>query len=330
MITRLITFREAIAEALREEMLRDERVLIIGENICDGPEGYGGAFAVTASLVKDFSDRLLDTPIAEQTIVGASVGAAMTGLRPVAELMYEDFITLAMESLVNLAAKKYNVTGGGYCVPMVVRAACGASGSGPAHSQTWTSWFMHVPGLYLAFPSTPYDAKGLLKTAIRSNNPVIFLEHKKLYSVKGEVPEEEYRVPFGRAKVLCAGSNVTVVAIGYMAHLATQVAATLRDRGFSVEVIDPRTLAPLDLDLIVQSVRKTHRAVIVAEDCRTAGPTAEIAAAIGESAFEYLDAPIARVGARDAVIAYNPGMAHYVIPGVTQIEEAIQRVFKWS
>jgi pyruvate/2-oxoglutarate/acetoin dehydrogenase E1 component len=315
---------------LREEMLRDERVLILGENICDGPDGYGGAFAVTKGLVKDFSDRLLDTPIAEQTIVGASVGAAMTGLRPVAELMYEDFVTLAMESLVNLAAKKYFISGGKYCVPMVVRSACGATGSGPAHSQVWTSWFMHVPGLYVVFPSTPYDAKGLLKTAIRNNNPVLFLEHKKLYKVKGEVPQEEYLVPFGQARVLCPGDDVTVVAIGYMAHLATQIAAALRERGLSLEVLDPRTLAPLDLDLIVQSVRKTHRAVVVAEDCLTAGPTAEIVAAIGESAFEYLDAPIGRVGAKDAIIAYNPGMVEYVVPGAAEIEEAVHNVVNWS
>jgi pyruvate/2-oxoglutarate/acetoin dehydrogenase E1 component len=330
MTSREITFREAIVEALHEEMLRDERVLILGENICDGPNGYGGAFAVTKGLVKDFSDRLLDTPIAEQTIVGASVGAAMTGLRPVAELMYEDFVTLALESLVNLAAKKYNVTGGKYCVPMVVRAACGATGSGPAHSQTWTSWFMHVPGLYVVFPSMPCDAKGLLKTAIRNNNPVLFLEHKKLYNIKGEVSQGEYMTPFGRARVLCPGDDVTVVAIGYMVHLATQVAAVLREQGIALEVIDPRTLAPLDLDLMVQSVRKTHRAIVVAEDCRTAGPTAEIAAAIGESAFEYLDAPIGRVGTKDAIIAHNAGMAKYIIPGIAEIEEAVHNVMDWS
>ncbi len=330
MATRTITFREAICEALREEMLRDERVLILGENICDGPHGYGGAFQVTKGLVGDFSDRLLDTPICEQTIVGASAGAAMTGLRPVVELMYEDFITLAMEPLVNVAAKKHYMTGGQYRVPMVVRAACGATGSGPAHSQTWTSWFMHVPGLRVAFPSTPYDAKGLLKTAIRDDNPVVFLEQKKLYDVKGEVPAQEYLVPLGRARVLCPGEDVTVVAIGYMAHLASQVAAGLRERGLSIEVLDPRTLAPLDLDAMVQSVRKTHKAIVVAEDCRTAGPTAEIAAAIGEGAFEYLDAPIVRVGAKDSIIAHNPGMAEYVIPGAAEIEEAVQRVIDWG
>ena len=330
MTAREITFREAIAEALREEMVRDGRVLILGENICDGPEGYGGAFGVTKGLVEDFSDRLLDTPIAEQTIVGASVGAAMTGLRPVAELMYEDFVTLAMESLVNLAAKKHNITGGGYCVPMVVRAACGATGSGPAHSQVWTSWFMNVPGLRVVFPSTPYDAKGLLKSSIRDENPVLFLEHKKLYSTRGMVPTEEYLVPFGQARVLCSGDDVTVVAIGYMAHLATRVATALSRQDISLEVIDPLTLAPLDMDLIVRSVRKTHRAVVVAEDCLTAGPTAEIAAAIGERAFEYLDAPIYRVGAKDAIIAHNPSMAQYVVPDVAQIEEGVWKAINWQ
>ena len=330
MTTRKITFRDAICEALREEMARDERVFVIGEDIHGGPGGYGGCFKVTKGLGKDYGDRLLDTPMIEQTIVGAAVGAAMTGARPVAEIMYEDFITLAMDMLVNTAAKTHFVTGGQYCVPMVVRAPCGALGIGPQHSQTWTSWFMHVPGLYTVFPSTPYDAKGLLKTAIRDNNPVLFLEHKKLYNVKGDVPEEEYLIPFGEAKVLCPGRDVTVVAIGHMACLATQAAEDLRGQGISVEVIDPRVLAPLDMDTIYQSVRKTHKVVVVAEDCRTAGPTAEIAALIGEACFEYLDAPIGRVGARDAFIAHNVAMSEYVLPGPAEIEQAVQSVINWS
>ena len=330
MTAREMTFREAICEALREEMLRDERVVIMGEDIYGGPQGYRGCFGVTQGLAEEFCDRLLDIPIAEQTIVGAAVGAAMTGLRPVAEIMYEDFITLAMDQLVNTAAKTHYLSAGQYCVPMVVRTACGATGIGPQHSQTWASWFMHVPGLHVVFPSTPYDAKGLLKTAIRNGNPVLFLEHKKLYNTVGEVPEEEYLVPFGQAKVLGPGSDVTVVAMSYSAHLATGVAAELREQGISVEVLDPRTLAPLDVDAMVQSVRKTHKVVVVGEDCRTAGSTAEIAASIGERAFEYLDAPVGRVAARDTFIAHNVGMSEYILPSAADIEEAVRYAINWS
>jgi pyruvate/2-oxoglutarate/acetoin dehydrogenase E1 component len=329
MSMREMTFREALCEALREEMLLDERVVVMGEDVYGGPEGYQGCFGVTKGLAQDLCDRLLDMPIAELTIVGAAVGAAITGLRPVAEVMYEDFITLAMDPLINTAAKTYYLSAGQYSVPLVVRAACGAMGIGPQHSQTWSSFFMHVPGLYVAFPSTPSDAKGLLKTAIRDNNPVIFLEHKKLYSTKGEVPEEEYLIPFGQARVITPGDDLTVVAIGYMAYLAEQVAETLGRQGISVEVIDPRTLAPLDLDTLIESVRRTHKMVVVAEDCRTAGPTAEIAAAVGEAAFEYLDAPIGRVGAKHALIAHNVGMSEYVLPGIDDIEGAIQDLLNW-
>jgi pyruvate dehydrogenase E1 component beta subunit len=330
MNARELTFREALGEALAEEMARDERVFVIGEDIYGGPDGYGGCFKVTKPLGQDFCDCLLDTPMAEQTIVGAAVGAAMTGLRPVAEIMYEDFITLGMDLLVNTAAKTHYITGGQYCVPMVLRAPCGAMGIGPQHSQTWTSWFMHVPGLHVVFPSTPQDAKGLLKSAIREPNPVLFLEHKKLYNVRGLVPDGEHLVPFGQAQVLFRGDDLTLVAIGYMAHLARQVAAELREQGLTIEVIDPRTLAPLDEEAIFESVRKTHKVVVAAEDCKTAGPTAEIAARIGETCFEYLDAPIGRVGAKHAPIAHNVGMSEYVVPGPSQIHKSIQDVMHWS
>jgi pyruvate/2-oxoglutarate/acetoin dehydrogenase E1 component len=326
---REISYREALAEALCEEMARDDGVFVLGEDIYGGEGGYGGCFKVTKGLVPDYCSRLLDTPMAEQAIVGAAIGAAMTGARPVAEIMYEDFITLGMDLLVNTAAKTHYLTGGQYCVPMVVRAPYGATGIGPQHSQTFTSWFMHVPGLYVACPSTPYDAKGMLKTAIRDPNPVLFLEHKKLYPLKGEVPEGEYLVPFGQARTVCDGDQVTVVAVGHMVHLAAQVAGTLRDEGVSIEVIDPRTLAPLDEDAIYRSVRKTHRAAIVAEDCRTAGPTAEIAALIGQACFEYLDAPIERVGAKHTLIAHNVGMAQYVVPGADEIRQAVRAVLEW-
>jgi pyruvate/2-oxoglutarate/acetoin dehydrogenase E1 component len=330
MTTREITFREAIGEALYEELERDDRVFILGEDIYGGPGGYGGCFKVTKGLIDDFSERLLDTPIMEQTIIGTAVGASMTGLRPVAEIMYEDFITLAMDQLVNTAAKTHYITGGQYSVPIVVRAACGSMGIGPQHSQTWTSWFMHVPGLYLIFPSTPYDAKGLLKTAIREENPVIFLEHKKLYNMSGEVPEEEYLLPLGKARILHPGDDVTLIAIGYMAYLATQVSEELREKEISVEVIDPRTLVPLDMEVIAESVLKTHKVAVVAEDCKTAGPTAEIAAQIYEACFEYLDAPVARVGAKDAYIAHNVAMSQYVVPGKLHIQSAVEGLIEWS
>jgi pyruvate/2-oxoglutarate/acetoin dehydrogenase E1 component len=330
MTTREITYRDALGEALAEEMRRDSRVFILGEDIYGGPGGYGGCFKVTKPLGEDFCDCLLDTPMAEQAIVGVAVGAAMTGLRPVAEIMYEDFVTLGMDLLVNTAAKTHFITGGQYHVPMVLRAPCGAMGIGPQHSQVWTSWFMHVPGLHVVLPSTPYDAKGLLKTAIRDPNPVLFLEHKKLYNVKGQVPEEEYTIPLGTAQTLHPGDDVTLVAIGYMVPLALQVAQELGERGLSVEVIDPRTLAPLDVETIFESVRKTHNVAVAAEDCRTAGPTAEIAALIGEACFEYLDAPIARVGARHAPIAHNVGMSEYVLPGLPEIRAAIASVVDWG
>jgi pyruvate dehydrogenase E1 component beta subunit len=319
-----------LCEALREELTRDERVFLLGEDIYGGPGGYGGAFKVTKGLTEEFGDRLLDTPIMEQTILGATIGAAMSGLRPVAEIMYEDFLALGMDMLVNTAAKTYFLTGGQYHVPMVVRAPCGAMGIGPQHSQVFTSWFMHVPGLYVVFPATPADAKGLLKTAIRDPNPVIFLEHKKLYNVKGEVPDGEILIPFGQARIACPGKDVTVVATGYMAHLAVQVAAELAKQDLSVEVIDPRTLTPLDMETILTSVRKTHKVAVIAEDTRRAGPTAEIAASISEACFEYLDAPVARVGAKDSFIAHNVGMSEYVVPGSAQIEQAIREVVHWS
>jgi pyruvate/2-oxoglutarate/acetoin dehydrogenase E1 component len=330
MAMRTLTYREALTEALREELLRDVNVFLIGEDINGGPQGYGGAFKVTKALTAEFGDRLLDTPIMEQTIIGAAIGAAMTGSRPVAEIMYEDFLTLGMDLLVNTAAKTHFMTNGQYCVPMVVRAPYGALGIGPQHSQTFTSWFMHVPGLQVVLPATPQDAKGLLKTAIRSNDPVIFLEHKKLYNTKGEVPEEEYLIPFGQARKVTTGGDLTLVAAGYMVQLAGEAAEAFKAKGVEVEVIDVRTLAPLDLGTIAESVRKTHKAVVVAEDCRTAGPTAEIAAAIMDTCFGSLDAPVGRVGTKDTFIAHNAGMSEYAVPGSRDIQAAIQSVLDWA
>jgi pyruvate/2-oxoglutarate/acetoin dehydrogenase E1 component len=330
MAMRMLTYREALTEALREELVRDPNVFLLGEDINGGPNGYGGAFKVTKALVADFGDRLLDTPIMEQTIIGTAIGAAMTGLRPVAEIMYEDFLTLGMDLLVNTAAKTHFMTNGQYCVPLVVRASSGALGICPQHSQTFTSWFMHVPGLHVVLPTTPADAKGLLKTAIRCNDPVIFLEHKKLYNTKGEVPEEEVLIPFGQARQVTTGGDLTVVAAGYMVHLAAEVAETFKAQGLGVEVIDVRTLAPLDMETIAASVRKTHKVVVVAEDCRRAGPTAEIAAAIMEACFGSLDAPVGRVGTKDTFIAHNVGMSDYAVPGSRDIQAALQAVIDWA
>jgi pyruvate/2-oxoglutarate/acetoin dehydrogenase E1 component len=330
MATRMLTYREALAEALREELVRDPKVFLIGEDINGGPQGYGGAFKVTKSLTTDFGDRLLDTPIVEQTIIGASIGSAIAGMRPVAEIMYEDFITLGMDLLVNTAAKTFFMTNGQYSVPMVVRAPYGAMGIGPQHSQTFTSWFMHIPGLHLVLPSNPYDAKGLLKTAIRDNNPVIFLEHKKLYNIKGEVPDEEYLIPFGQARTVTNGTDISVIAAGYMVDLASKVADRMKENGTHLEVIDVRTLAPLDMETIARSVRKTHKAIVVCEDYRTAGPTAEIASLIMETCFGYLDAPVGRVGAKDTFIAHNTRMSEFVIPDVPDIQKGVESVLDWD
>jgi pyruvate dehydrogenase E1 component beta subunit len=307
-------------------MRRDDRVFIIGEEIYGGPGGFKGAFKVTEGLVDEFSDRLLDTPICEQTIMGAALGAAMTGLRPVAEIMYEDFITLAMDQLVNSAASTYYMSGGEYHAPMVVRSTCGSLGT---HPHTWTSWFMHIPGLYVVFPSNAYDAKGLLKSAIRDDNPVLFLEHRKLYNVSGMVPEEEYLIPMGQAKTVIPGEDISVLAVGHMVHFATTIAEEMIEQGVSLEVIDLRCVAPLDLKVIVESVKKTHKAIVIAEDWKTAGPTSEIAALISEQCFDYLDAPVTRVGARDTFIPHNLGMRNYVMPGVERIKKAVEGVLSW-
>jgi len=329
MTTREITFRDAINEALREEMMREEGVFIIGEDIYGGPGGYQGAFKVTKGLEKDFRDRLLDTPMIEQTIVGAAVGAAMTGSRPVAEIMFEDFITLAMDLLVNTAAKTHYMTAGQYCVPIVVRAACGAVGVGPQHSQTWTSWFMHIPGLYVVLPSTPYDAKGLLKTAIRDDNPVIFLEPKRVYrAARGEVPDGDYTVELGQASVVREGLDVTVAAYGAMLHNCLEAAEqSEEEEGISCEVVDLRTLMPFDVETVLSSVRKTGRLVIVHEAPRTCGFGAELAATVGEKALLHLQAPVTRITGFDTPFPY--AREEDYLPGIERIRNGFREIVEF-
>jgi len=321
------TVREALREALREEMNRDKTVFLLGEDI---GRYWGGAFGVTKGLAEEFGDeRVRDTPISESAIIGVGVGAAITGMRPVAEIMFGDLTALAMDQICNQAAKIRYMFGGQASVPLVIRTSFGAGVNiASHHSQSLEAWFMHTPGLYVAVPSTPYDAKGLLKTAIRGDNPVFFVEHKLLYPVKGVIPEEDYTVPFGRADVKQEGADVTIFATLYMVHKALAAAEKLSEEGISAEVVDPRTLSPLDKSTIVKSVKKTGRIVIVTEDCKTAGVSAEIAAIVAEEAFDYLDAPIKRVAEPDTPIPFSPPLEQFVIPDEKSIVEAVKEIVK--
>jgi len=322
---RKITYREALREALREEMRRDSSVFLLGEDI---GRYWGGAFKVTDGLAQEFGDeRVRDTPISESAIVGTGVGAAITGMRPVAEIMFGDLTALAMDQIANQAAKIRYMFGGQASCPLVIRTPFGAGVNiASHHSQSLEAWFMHVPGLQVAVPSTPYDAKGLLKTAIRGNNPVFFCEHKLLYPIEGEVPAEEYTIPFGLAEIKKKGSDVTVIATLFMVHKALNAAVELEEEGVSAEVVDPRTLTPLDKKAIVDSVKKTGRLVIVSEDCKTAGVSAEIASVVAEEAIDYLDAPIKRVTGADTPIPFSPPLEQYVIPSEKTIIKAVKEV----
>jgi 2-oxoisovalerate dehydrogenase E1 component len=321
---RVITLRAAINEALREEMRRDERVFVLGEDVAR----FGGCFQVTQGLAAEFGEeRVRDTPIAEAAIVGAAVGAAMRGMRPVAEIMYMDFATIAMDQIVNQAAKLRYMSAGQVTLPLVLRLPAGAYRRNAAqHSQSLEAWFAHVPGLKVVMPATPYDAKGLLKAAIRDDNPVVFIEHKTMYRYDGPVPEGDYVIPLGVADVKRAGSDMTVVATAMTLRLALQAAGHLEKEGISVEVIDPRTIVPLDLDTIVRSVRKTHRLVVVHEACKNAGIGAEIAASVMEQAFYDLEAPIARVAGRDVPMPYSPPLDDAAVPQVEDILQTVRQV----
>jgi pyruvate dehydrogenase E1 component beta subunit len=315
-------YREALGAALREELARDERVLLMGEDI----GVFGGAFKVTDGLLEEFGERRVrDTPISENTIVGMGVGAAMAGLRPVVELMTINFSLLAFDQIVNHAAHIHYMFGGQARIPLVVRMPQGAGHQlGPTHSHCFEALFLHVPGLLVAVPSTAADAKGLLKTAIRDDNPVIFIEHESLYGVRGEVPEsDEHLADFGRARVAREGADVTIVGVSRMAVTAERAAALLADEhGVDAEVIDPRTLRPLDLDTILSSVRKTNRCVIVEEGWPHGGVGANLAALVGEQAFDELDAPVQRVSGADVPMPYSKPLEDIAYPHEPQIVDA--------
>ena len=322
---RELSYLEAVREALRQEMQRDERVFIIGEDV----GLYGGAFGATSGLVDEFGDeRVIDTPISELGIAGAITGAALAGMRPVGEIMFMDFTTLAMEQLVNQAAKMRFMFGGTIKVPFVLRTPAG-SGTGAAaqHSQSLENWFVHVPGLKVVMPSTPYDAKGLLLASIRDDNPVIFVEHKLLYRTRGPVPEQPYSIPLGTAEVKRAGRDVTVVSTSVMVKRSLEAAERLAGEGIEVEVVDPRTLKPLDEETLIRSVTKTGRVLIVHEACRTGGYGGELAAVIaGSEAFDYLDAPIMRLAGRDIPVPYNRTLEHHTVPQVEDIVAAVRQL----
>jgi pyruvate dehydrogenase E1 component beta subunit len=322
---RHLTYLEAVREALWQEMERDERVFIIGEDV----GVYGGAFGVTRGMYEAFGEgRVIDTPISEYGIAGAITGAALTGMRPVGEIMFMDFTTLAMEQLVNQAAKMRFMFGGMTTVPFVLRCPAG-SGTGAAaqHSQSLESWFVHVPGLKVVMPSTPHDVKGLLLASIRDDNPVIFVEHKLLYKTSGPVPEEQYVLPLGAAEVKREGRDLTIVATSIMVRRSLEAAETLAQEGIEAEVVDPRTLKPLDEQTIVASVSKTGRALIVHEAPKTGGYGAELAAVIASSeAFDYLDAPILRLAGRDMPIPYNRTLEYHTVPQVEDIVEAARQL----
>lgn len=321
-----MTYKEAVKLAMVEEMRRDENVFLMGEDV----GLYGGAFGVSVGMLDEFGEeRVRDTPISEAVIAGAAAGAAVTGMRPIAEIMFMDFSTIAMDALVNQAAKMRYMFGGKARVPMVLRCP-GGSGTGAAaqHSQSLEAWFCHVPGLKVVVPSTAKDAKGLLKAAIRDDNPVVFVEQKTLYKIKGEVPmDEEFIIPLGKGEIKKEGKDVTIISYGRMLPRALKVAEEMESEGISVEVLDPRTLVPLDKELIIESVKKTGRVILVNEACKTGGYLGEIASVIVESeAFDYLDAPIVRLAGLDVPVPYNPELEKAIVPSEEQIREAVLKV----
>jgi pyruvate dehydrogenase E1 component beta subunit len=321
---RQLTFAEAIREALAEEMRRDSRVCILGEDVAEA----GTPFKVLSGLADEFGvHRVVDTPISEAGFTGLAVGAAMTGLRPIVDIMFGDFITLTMDQMANQAAKIHYMSGGKWRVPMVMRTTLGATRRSAAqHSQSLHAWFSHVPGLKVVLPSTPYDAKGLLKTAIRDENPVVFFEDKMMYKLKGKVPKEEYTIEFGVADIKRAGDDITIVATSSMVQVALGAAVLLEKIGISAEVIDPRTTWPLDEQTLVESAKKTSRAIVVDEGYGRYGVTAEIASVIAEGAFYDLDRPVKRLGAMHVPIPFSPPLEDATVPTEQSVFEAAQEL----
>jgi pyruvate dehydrogenase E1 component beta subunit len=318
-----LTYREAVRDAIGAAMRADDDIFIMGEDIAE----MGGSMGVTQGLLDEFGpERVRNTPISEMAIVGAGIGAAMAGMRPIVEIMYEDFLTLSLEQIVNQAAKHRYMSGGQVTVPLTIRTQGGAGWSpGAQHAQQLEAWLVHIPGLKVVFPSTPADVRGLLWTSIYDDNPVVFFEHRLLYPVKGEVPEQLAPIPLGKARVLREGSDVTVIATGPLVHRSLDAAEAAEDEGISVEVVDPRTLQPLDEDTLVESVKKTNRAVIAHEAVTRMGFGAEVTAVLQYKAFDWLDAPIERVGAKFAPLAFAPVMEQYVVPHAEDVLAAIKR-----
>jgi len=323
MTDRIISCTEALAEALAEEMERDETIFIIGEDLT----AHDGIFGQFKGLNQRFPGRVIDAPISETAIVGAGVGAALTGMRPLVDLHFADFFTTAMDEIVNQTAKIRYMFGGQAKIPLVIWAPDGAGLSAAAHhSQSLESWFVHTPGLKVVVPSEPADVKGLIKTAIRDDDPVVFFQHKKLFAQTGPVPEADYVIPFGKGDIKRAGKDITLITYSRMTYLSLEAADQLAAEGIEAEVIDLRTLKPFDFQLISDSVKKTYNVLVVHEACMTGGFGAEIAAKIGEELFDYLDAPVTRVGARDVPIPFSPVMEKFVLPQVGDIVAGAKQV----
>ena len=323
MTTREISCSSAVMEALTEEMERDPAVFVIGEDLT----AHGGIFGQFTGLPERFPGRIIDAPISETAIVGAGVGAALTGMRPLVDMHFADFVTTAMDEIVNQMAKIRYMFGGQASVPMVLWAPDGGGLRAAAHhSQCLESWFVHTPGLKVVSPSEPADVKGLLKAALRDDDPVIFFQHKRLFAQKGPVPEGEYVIPIGKAEVKRPGRDISIITYSRMTYLSLEAAKILSEKGIEAEVIDLRTLKPLDFPLIAESVKKTYRAMVVHEACLTGGFGAEIAARIGEELFDWLDAPVTRIGAKDVPMPFNPAMEDFVMPQTKDIVEGALRL----
>lgn len=316
---REITYGQAVNEAIAEEMRRDPRIFMIGEDIAEA----GTTFKVLKGLVEEFGkERIIDSPISEAGITGIGVGAAMTGMRPIVDIMFGDFITLAMDQLVNQAAKIHYMSGGKWSVPMVLRTTLGATRRSAAqHSQSLHAWLCHIPGLKVIAPSTPYDVKGLLKSAIRDNSPVVTFEDKMMFQLKGAVPEGDYTIPLGVADIKREGKDITLVGTSSMVHVALEAARMLAEIGIEAEVVDPRTLKPLDTETLINSAKKTSRAIVIDEGYHSYGVTAEIASIIADGAFYYLDAPVKRMGAMDVPIPFSPALEDLTVPTPTAVVE---------
>jgi len=321
-----INYRDAINEALKEEMKRDKKVFVMGEDVADP---FGGSFKVTKGLSTEFGiNRVRNTPISEAAIAGATVGAAIAGLRPVSEIMYMDFTGCCFDAIVNQAAKIRYMSGGQVDAPLVFRTQQGAGKSSAAqHAQSWEAIYAHIPGLKIVLPSTPYDVKGLLKTAVRDNDPVLFIEHKMLYGLKGEIPEEEYTIPFGEAKIVKEGEDVTILAYSRMVHFALDAAKKLENDGISAEVIDLRTIVPLDKKTIIKSLKKTEHLAVAQEAVERCGFAAELATFAMEEAFDYLDAPVKRIAAKNTPIAFAPALENFIIPDANDIYLGVKGMF---